>query len=322
MSLVQLRPRPREGAPNPLRQAAGGPPCTTTIAAVRRPCCQGSGRSNPSQVLRRHLQRPLPAAHSRGDSGSHRGADTVAAASSSAPPSLTPLRDGAAANAEPAGAGPSTSADPAAAAAALRRPRIRSRPASSGAIRAGSVHGSSDGGVGSAAVGAGSSGVSVDALAGSASDAEPSGGISSATDNGDQPGAAASASGGDGKGNASRGGGDLGARDGAGAPGRGDGTDGATTTSARGGSGGSSDSGGAGGGGSGGGSSGGGVPYTFAEEPPLDLRSCRHFVNLTNGIEALPVLDQLGLPYRCATQQYTCRAGAPSSTPGWGKREC
>ena len=36
--------------------------------------------------------------------------------------------------------------------------------------------------------------------------------------------------------------------------------------------------------------------------PPLerlDLASARHFVNLTNGIEALPLLQQLGLSYRC-----------------------
>ena len=31
--------------------------------------------------------------------------------------------------------------------------------------------------------------------------------------------------------------------------------------------------------------------------PPL--ARCRHFVNLTNGLEALPVLQQLGLNYRC-----------------------
>ena len=30
--------------------------------------------------------------------------------------------------------------------------------------------------------------------------------------------------------------------------------------------------------------------------PPLT--ECSHHVNLTNGIELIPVLDQLGLPYR------------------------
>jgi hypothetical protein len=34
--------------------------------------------------------------------------------------------------------------------------------------------------------------------------------------------------------------------------------------------------------------------------PLPDLRASRHFVNLTNGAEALPTLERLGLPYRCA----------------------
>jgi hypothetical protein len=38
-----------------------------------------------------------------------------------------------------------------------------------------------------------------------------------------------------------------------------------------------------------------------------DLRSCRHFVNLTNGLDLAPILRQLELPFRlvgmCATIQ-------------------
>ncbi|GFR45807.1 hypothetical protein Agub_g7263, partial [Astrephomene gubernaculifera] len=45
---------------------------------------------------------------------------------------------------------------------------------------------------------------------------------------------------------------------------------------------------------------------TSCQEPPLpDLRSCRHFVNLTNGIEALPMLHELQLPYSFVRIQST-----------------
>ncbi|GIL68503.1 hypothetical protein Vafri_21771 [Volvox africanus] len=40
-------------------------------------------------------------------------------------------------------------------------------------------------------------------------------------------------------------------------------------------------------------------------EKPLYLRDCRHFVNLTNGIEALPMLHELNLPYSFVRIQST-----------------
>ncbi|GLI66840.1 hypothetical protein VaNZ11_010822 [Volvox africanus] len=40
-------------------------------------------------------------------------------------------------------------------------------------------------------------------------------------------------------------------------------------------------------------------------EKPLYLRDCRHFVNLTNGIEALPMLHELKLPYSFVRIQST-----------------
>eukprot|EP00198_Chlamydomonas_reinhardtii_P014029 XP_001703366.1 predicted protein [Chlamydomonas reinhardtii] len=50
--------------------------------------------------------------------------------------------------------------------------------------------------------------------------------------------------------------------------------------------------------------------------PPLerlDLASARHFVNLTNGIEALPLLQQLGLSYSCIV--YDCGSRRRDGTP-------
>ncbi|EFJ44106.1 hypothetical protein VOLCADRAFT_95748 [Volvox carteri f. nagariensis] len=45
--------------------------------------------------------------------------------------------------------------------------------------------------------------------------------------------------------------------------------------------------------------------YDFANEERLHLRHCRHFVNLTNGIEALPMLHELQLPYSFVRIQST-----------------
>ncbi|KAG2484115.1 hypothetical protein HYH03_017066 [Edaphochlamys debaryana] len=74
-------------------------------------------------------------------------------------------------------------------------------------------------------------------------------------------------------------------------------------------SGGGGSTSGSGSGGGGGGSSGGGGALTPVPaqrlDLPIDLRTARHFVNLTNGIEALPVLHQLGLPYSFVRIQST-----------------
>lgn len=38
------------------------------------------------------------------------------------------------------------------------------------------------------------------------------------------------------------------------------------------------------------------------------LPACKHFLNLTNGVEAVPLLESLNLPYRCKlTQRMYCK---------------
>lgn len=44
-----------------------------------------------------------------------------------------------------------------------------------------------------------------------------------------------------------------------------------------------------------------------ALEPVPTLADCKHFLNLTNGIEALPIVHDLGLPYSfCRIQSTAC----------------
>ncbi|GFH26380.1 magnesium chelatase [Haematococcus lacustris] len=75
-------------------------------------------------------------------------------------------------------------------------------------------------------------------------------------------------------------------------------------------------------------------PFKLRATPPLQplppLPQCKHFVNLTNGVEALPMLQDLGLSFRCAAANFvSCAVPGPpgpstlvydagSRIPEWG----